>query len=223
MRYGLEHNLNLNLTIGPQAFRDHILFCNLKHISSNVALSPTYSLGPRHLTSMVATNKVTWKETLTSHIGRTFDYLHNHCDMPIVHCDLKPGNVLLDNDFVGHVGDFGLAGFLSANEQPRTNITSSRGIRGSIGYTAPEYGIGSEVSTYGDVYSFGILLLKMFTSKRPTIDMFQDGLDLCAFVVDSLLDRLEEIVDPIANLHSLVLLAYFSINLPLSFNSILVK
>ncbi|KAL2540841.1 putative LRR receptor-like serine/threonine-protein kinase [Abeliophyllum distichum] len=130
-------------------------------------------------------------------VANALDYLHNHCDIPIVHCDLKPGNVLLDNDFVGHVGDFGLARFLSKDEQPRTNITSSRGIRGSIGYTAPEYGIGSEISTYGDVYSFGILLLEMLTGKRPTNDMFQDGLDLRTFIVDSLPDRLEEIVDPV--------------------------
>ncbi|KAL2462166.1 hypothetical protein Adt_45586 [Abeliophyllum distichum] len=71
LSYGLEHNFNL--TIGPRAFRDHILFSNLKHISSNVTLSPTYSLGPRYLTSMdTATNKVTWEETSTSYIGRTF-------------------------------------------------------------------------------------------------------------------------------------------------------
>lgn len=56
--------------------------------------------------------------------------------------------------------------------------------------------MGSEVSTFGDVYSFGILLLEMFTGKRPTDDMFKEGLDLHKYVKNALSDSLDEIVDP---------------------------
>jgi serine/threonine protein kinase len=52
------------------------------------------------------------------------------------------------------------------------------------------------VSTYGDVYSFGILLLEMFTGKRPTDDMFQDGLNLHNYVEIALPGRVTEVVDP---------------------------
>ena len=44
-----------------------------------------------------------------------------------------------------------------------------------------EYGMGGQVSILGDIYSFGILLLEMFTGKRPTDDMFKDGLSIHQF------------------------------------------
>ncbi|XP_058082333.1 probable LRR receptor-like serine/threonine-protein kinase At3g47570 [Magnolia sinica] len=97
-------------------------------------------------------------------VAYALDYLHHHCQTPISHCDLKPSNVLLDNDMVAHVSDFGIARFLCNS----TNKTNSIAVKGSIGYVAPEYGMGGNVSTAGDVYSYGILLLEMFTGKRPT-------------------------------------------------------
>ncbi|XP_031250789.1 LRR receptor-like serine/threonine-protein kinase EFR [Pistacia vera] len=126
------------------------------------------------------------------------DYLHNHGQTPMVHCDLKPSNVLLDDELTAHVGDFGLARFLpEGTHSLSSNQTSSIGVRGTVGYAAPEYGMGSEVSTHGDVYSYGILLLEMFTGKRPTDEMFNGDLNLHDFVKAAIPERVIEIVDPI--------------------------
>ncbi|PRQ57065.1 putative protein kinase RLK-Pelle-LRR-XII-1 family [Rosa chinensis] len=120
------------------------------------------------------------------------DYLHHHCETPIVHCDLKPSNILLNDDMVGHVGDFGLARFLP---RPSGNQSSCVGVKGTIGYAPPEYGMGNEVSIQGDVYSYGILLLEMFTGKRPTDNMFQGTLNLHNLEKAALPERLVDIVD----------------------------
>lgn len=129
-------------------------------------------------------------------VADALDYLHNNCEPPIVHCDLKPSNILLNQDLVAHLGDFGLAKILSDSAREQL-VRSTTIIGGTVGYVAPEYGQGGQVSPCGDVYSFGIVILELFTGMAPTHDMFRDGLTLQNLARNMFPGMLMDIVDPV--------------------------
>ncbi|KAL2230329.1 probable LRR receptor-like serine/threonine-protein kinase At3g47570 [Sesamum indicum] len=129
-------------------------------------------------------------------VAQALEYLHCGTDSTIVHGDLKPSNILLDHDMTAYVGDFGLAKIISSMCPTQEN-SSSIGIRGTIGYVAPEYGMSNLVSTQGDVYSYGVLLLEIFTNRRPTDNSFMEYINLHNFVSTALPDCLMEIVNPL--------------------------
>ncbi|XP_062014709.1 LRR receptor-like serine/threonine-protein kinase FLS2 [Rosa rugosa] len=102
-------------------------------------------------------------------VASALEYLHHGYGTPIVHCDLKPSNILLDKDMSAHVADFGIAKLLCGRDSLTRTITQA-----TIGYMAPEYGMEGIVTRRGDVYSFGIVLMETFTRKKPTNVMFGD-------------------------------------------------
>ncbi|EEC67757.1 hypothetical protein OsI_35284 [Oryza sativa Indica Group] len=132
-------------------------------------------------------------------VSDALEYLHHNNQGTIVHCDLKPSNILLDDDMIAHVADFGLARFKTGSSTPSlgdSSSTYSLAIKGTIGYIAPECSEGGQVSTASDVFSFGVVLLELFIRRRPTQDMFMDGLSIAKHVEMNFPDRILEIVDP---------------------------
>ncbi|GAY42605.1 hypothetical protein CUMW_068210 [Citrus unshiu] len=129
-------------------------------------------------------------------VASALEYLHFGYSAPIIHCDLKPNNVLLDNNMVAHLSDFGIAKLLTREDQSMTQTQTLA----TIGYMAPEYGREGRISTNGDVYSFGIMLIETFSGKKPTDEIFNGEMTLKHWVNDWLPISIMEVVD--ANLLS---------------------
>ncbi|XP_019452195.1 PREDICTED: LEAF RUST 10 DISEASE-RESISTANCE LOCUS RECEPTOR-LIKE PROTEIN KINASE-like 2.1 [Lupinus angustifolius] len=108
-------------------------------------------------------------------VAHAISYLHNGCEMQILHFDIKPHNILLDENFVPKVSDFGLAKLYPTDK----NVVTVTGVRGTLGYMAPElyyHNIGG-VSYKADVYSFGMLLMEMASRRRNFISSVESNIE----------------------------------------------
>ena len=104
-----------------------------------------------------------WTERLriALDVPRGILYLHEECEAPIIHCDIKPQNILMDDCWNAKISDFGLAKFLMP-DQTRT-FTGARGTRG---YVAPEWHKNIPISVKADAYSYGIVLLEIVCCRK---------------------------------------------------------
>ncbi|KAA8524507.1 hypothetical protein F0562_010930 [Nyssa sinensis] len=102
-------------------------------------------------------------------IARGLAYLHEKCRECIIHCDIKPENILLDAQFCPQVADFGLAKVVG-REFSRVLTT----MRGTRGYLAPEWISGVAITIKADVYSYGMMLFE-FLSGRRNSEHSEDG------------------------------------------------
>ncbi|CAA2994088.1 probable LRR receptor-like serine threonine-kinase At3g47570 [Olea europaea subsp. europaea] len=123
-------------------------------------------------------------------VAYALEYLHYGYSMPVVHCDLKPSNVLLDEDMVAHLSDFGIAKLLGEGENNAYTTTL-----GTLGYIAPEYGLEGSVSIKCDVYSYGIMLMEVFTRMTPSNEKFSGDLNLRSWINDSMPNAITQIID----------------------------
>ncbi|WOK91454.1 hypothetical protein Cni_G00145 [Canna indica] len=119
------------------------------------------------------------------------EYLHKGCKPPLVHRDVKTGNILLSEMLEAKIADFGLS---KAMHHDVTNIPTA--VVGTPGYLDPEYYSTFQMSEKSDVYSFGVVLLELITAERPILTSAQN-----AHIVQQVRQRLikgniEDVVDP---------------------------
>ncbi|KAJ0025054.1 hypothetical protein Pint_08040 [Pistacia integerrima] len=110
-----------------------------------------------------STTVLEWHQRHAIAIGtaKGLRFLHEECrGAPIIHRDVRPGNILLTHDFVPMLGDFGLARWKSTEDPVQTKIL------GTLGYVAPEYAENGIVSVRTDVYAFGIVLIQLLSGRK---------------------------------------------------------
>ncbi|KAM3394390.1 hypothetical protein P3S68_003392 [Capsicum galapagoense] len=121
-------------------------------------------------------------------VACALEYLHYRCSLPVIHCDVKPSNVLLDEDMVSHLSDFGISKLLGEDQGDLYTKTLA-----TFRYISPEYGLDGLVSTKYDIYSYRIMLLETFTRRKP--NGFEGDHSLKQWVSYSLPDAVMDVID----------------------------
>ncbi|XP_031120253.1 G-type lectin S-receptor-like serine/threonine-protein kinase SD2-5 [Ipomoea triloba] len=127
----------------------------------------------------ITTNSLTWemRKKIIVGLAKGLEYLHEHCNPKIIHFDIKPQNILLDEDFNAKIADFGLAKLIARDQSQVLTV-----LKGTPGYVAPELFKGTNISEKIDVYSFGIVMIETIFRRRncdhrqsqPLIDIVKE-------------------------------------------------
>ncbi|MBA0772907.1 hypothetical protein Gotri_008219, partial [Gossypium trilobum] len=128
-----------------------------------------------------STRAVDWKiiHKIASDVAHALAYLHDQCNPKVLHRDVKPSNILLDDDCNAYLSDFGLSRLLGNSE---THATT--GVAGTFGYVAPEYAMTCRVSEKADVYSYGVVLLELISDKKaldPSFSSHANGFNIVSW------------------------------------------
>ncbi|PWA43530.1 S-locus glycoprotein domain-containing protein [Artemisia annua] len=125
------------------------------------------------LAKNLGANQLDWHKRIeiASGVAKGLAYLHEDCLEWVLHCDVKPHNILLDADYNPKIADFGLSKLF--NQDGRENSIFSK-IRGTRGYMAPEWVFNLPITSKVDVYSYGMVVLEMITGRGPTSDQTSD-------------------------------------------------
>ncbi|XVF29942.1 hypothetical protein REPUB_Repub16aG0014400 [Reevesia pubescens] len=152
------HHLNLVRLVGFCSDGRHRLL--VYEFLKNGSLD-NFLFMPKHQSG----KSLNWESRFNIALGtaRGITYLHEECRDCIIHCDIKPENILLDEIYNAKVSDFGLAKLMNPKDHKYLSLAS---IRGTRGYLAPEWLSNLAITSKCDVYSYGMVLLEILCGKR---------------------------------------------------------
>ncbi|PIN12728.1 Serine/threonine protein kinase [Handroanthus impetiginosus] len=174
-----------NVEEGDSKFRTEITAVGRTHHKNLVRLLGFCIEGPRKLLVyefmnngslanylFKTDNQPPWKERvrIALDVARGILYLHEECESCIIHCNIKPQNILLSDSWTAKISDFGLAKLLMTNQSG-----TFTGAKGTKGYMAPEWEKGALLTEKADVYSFGVVLLEIICCKSTKVDDIPTG------------------------------------------------
>ncbi|THG22761.1 hypothetical protein TEA_021516 [Camellia sinensis var. sinensis] len=144
---------------------------NWKEVRANIEVHSLLENHP-HIVSLIGFCNVKPELIGVICIGatRALQHLHENAKQRVIHCDIKPANILLDENWVAKLRGFGLSKLIP-NDTTDVPLMVSR-ISGTYGYMAPEYCMHGDLTTKFDVYSFGMVLLLVLCAKNPCSDPF---------------------------------------------------
>ncbi|CAI9114841.1 OLC1v1015650C1 [Oldenlandia corymbosa var. corymbosa] len=148
---------------------------------------------------------------IASEIAGVLSYLHSVASPPIIHRDIKSSNVLLDQDYIAKVSDFGISRLISSDDDQVATM-----VQGTLGYLDPEYMLTGLLTEKSDVYSFGIVLMEIITGKKvlssgkPEAEKFLSNVFLASLEENHLAEILDNNIsspENIDQLHEVAMIA----------------
>ncbi|CAL4907558.1 unnamed protein product [Urochloa decumbens] len=137
---------------------------------------------------------LSWRDRLriAVEIARALTYLHSFVSMPIIHRDIKSANILLDDNFIVKLADFGASRYIPVDQSGVDTV-----VQGTLGYLDPMYHSTGHLTEKSDVYSFGVLLIELLTRKKPVSYRSIHGYSLTKHFVTLISEgKLFDILDP---------------------------
>ncbi|CAN6360453.1 unnamed protein product [Urochloa humidicola] len=137
---------------------------------------------------------LSWRDRLriAVEIARALTYLHSFVSMPIIHRDIKSPNILLDDNFIVKLADFGASRYIPIDQSGVDTV-----VQGTLGYLDPMYQSTGHLTEKSDVYSFGVLLIELLTRKKPVSYRSAHGYSLTKHFVTLISEgKLFDILDP---------------------------